>query len=134
MSFAHFVAILLAGAGAGTINTVVGSGSLITFPTLVALGYPPIDRQCVEQHRPGPRLGQRRVRLPQGVAGPTAASALDDALQRLNACKNVLAGSVNAAASVVFILSTDVDWKGLPPKVLRAVIVVVGLTALVRLL
>ena len=42
MSFAHFVAILLAGAGAGTINTVVGSGSLITFPTLVALGYPPL--------------------------------------------------------------------------------------------
>src|SRR6478609_1832254 len=27
---------------AGTINTVVGSGSLITFPTLLALGYPPV--------------------------------------------------------------------------------------------
>ena len=42
MSFLHFVAILLAGTAAGTINTVVGSGSLITFPTLVALGYPPL--------------------------------------------------------------------------------------------
>jgi uncharacterized membrane protein YfcA len=27
---------------AGAINTVVGSGSLITFPTLLALGYPPV--------------------------------------------------------------------------------------------
>lgn len=26
---------------AGTVNTVVGSGSLVTFPTLLALGYPP---------------------------------------------------------------------------------------------
>ncbi|GAB2823045.1 sulfite exporter TauE/SafE family protein [Actinocorallia aurea] len=35
-------AILVAGTAAGGINAVVGSGSLITFPTLVALGYPPI--------------------------------------------------------------------------------------------
>ena len=33
----------LAGVGAGFINTVVGSGSLITFPTLVALGLPPVS-------------------------------------------------------------------------------------------
>lgn len=36
------VAVLAAGMGAGAINAVVGSGSLITFPTLVAVGYPPI--------------------------------------------------------------------------------------------
>ena len=36
------VAIVVAGVGAGTINTVVGSGTLITFPTLLALGYPPV--------------------------------------------------------------------------------------------
>jgi uncharacterized protein len=36
------VAILAAGVAAGGINAVVGSGSLITFPTLLALGYPPI--------------------------------------------------------------------------------------------
>ncbi|WP_323792292.1 sulfite exporter TauE/SafE family protein [Nocardioides sp.] len=34
--------ILLAGIGAGTINTVVGSGTLITFPTLLAFGVPPV--------------------------------------------------------------------------------------------
>ncbi|WP_024287820.1 sulfite exporter TauE/SafE family protein [Cellulomonas sp. KRMCY2] len=34
--------VLLAGILAGTINTVVGAGTLITFPLLVALGVPPL--------------------------------------------------------------------------------------------
>ena len=79
---------------------------------------------------------------------------LDDELQRLNACKNALALTVNSLASVVFILTTHVDWKvvgviaigstvggqigakfgrRLDPRILRGIIVVVGLTALVRL-
>lgn len=36
------LAILAAGLAAGTINTIVGSGSLITFPTLLAFGYNPV--------------------------------------------------------------------------------------------
>lgn len=36
------ILITLAGIGAGAINAVVGSGTLITFPTLVALGFPPV--------------------------------------------------------------------------------------------
>ncbi len=36
------VVIVLAGLAAGAINTIVGSGSLITFPTLLALGYAPV--------------------------------------------------------------------------------------------
>jgi uncharacterized protein len=38
----EMILIALAGVGAGAINAVVGSGTLITFPTLVALGYPPV--------------------------------------------------------------------------------------------
>ena len=34
--------IAFAGVGAGAINSLVGSGTLITFPTLVALGFPPV--------------------------------------------------------------------------------------------
>ncbi len=34
--------MLLAGLAAGTINGIIGSGTLITFPVLVALGYPPV--------------------------------------------------------------------------------------------
>ena len=75
------VAILLAGIAAGTINTVVGSGTLITFPTLLAFGFPPVianvsntvglvPGRCPARSataascRPAPRL----VRLGVGVA------------------------------------------------------------------
>ena len=256
MSITDFLIILLAGMAAGTINTVVGSGSLITFPTLVALGYPPLlanvsnniglvpgsvsgvygyrrelrgQRSRLQRLVPASLLGGltgstlllllpstvfRKVvvvliavalvlvvvqpALSRRLAARRAARAaahtvrehditaallalvfatgvyggyfgaaqgiiliavlgifVDDELQRLNATKNVLAMTVNAVASIIFIARTDVDWKvvaaiaigstiggqigarvgrRLNPKVLRAVIVVVGLTALVRLL
>jgi uncharacterized protein len=80
---------------------------------------------------------------------------LPDDLQRLNALKNVLAGLVNLVAGVVFVLVAHVAWgaalliavgsllggmlgarygRRLPPAALRAVIVVVGVVAIVRLL
>ena len=42
MSVVEIVALLVAGMLAGTINTVVGSGTLITFPTLLLFGYPAV--------------------------------------------------------------------------------------------
>ena len=36
------LAILAAGVAAGTINTIVGSGTLITFPVLIGLGWAPV--------------------------------------------------------------------------------------------
>ena len=42
--------------GAGAINAVVGSGTLITFPTLVAMGYPPVTL-----NRLAPELTERMV-------------------------------------------------------------------------
>lgn len=42
MSGLEQVLVLVAGIGAGTINTIVGSGTLITFPVLVLLGVPPL--------------------------------------------------------------------------------------------
>ena len=249
MTAADAIVIFVAGLAAGTINTVVGSGSLITFPTLLALGYPPVlanvsnnvglvpgalsgvygyRRELVGQRPrllrlvpasllgsltgavlllvlPGavfrrvvvvlivvalalvvlqPRLA-RRLAIPHadgshrlrpallalvcgaGIYGGYFGAAqgiiliallgifVDDDLQRLNACKNVLAMSVNLMASAVFVLSTDVDWKvagtiaagstvggqigatvgrRLDRRVLRGVIVAVGITALARLL
>ena len=74
-----------------------------------------------------------------------------DTLHRDNALKNVLAGVVNGVAAVIFILVAEVDWaivaviavgsvigaqlgarvgRRLPAAVLRAFIVVVGVTAL----
>ena len=251
MPLLDVIAIFIAGLAAGTINTVVGSGSLITFPTLVALGYPPLlanvsnniglvpgslsgvygyRRELVGQRERLRRLVPASVVggitgstlllvLPSGVfqnvvvvliaialvlviAQPAISRRvaarrsvhpgsgdvttvlfalvcaagvyggyfgaaqgvlliailgifLDDHLQRLNACKNVLAMSVNAVASVIFVFSTHIDWRivgliavgstiggqigarvgrRLDPRILRALIVVVGVTALIRLL
>jgi uncharacterized protein len=42
VSVVEVLALLAAGLFAGTINTVVGSGTLITFPTLLLFGYPAV--------------------------------------------------------------------------------------------
>ncbi|GEM30766.1 sulfite exporter TauE/SafE family protein [Nocardia neocaledoniensis] len=76
-------------------------------------------------------------------------------IQRLNAVKNVLALIVNAVSAVIFIVIAEVNWQAvaliavgsiiggqlgarvgrkLPPNVLRAVIVIVGTIAVIRLL
>ena len=80
---------------------------------------------------------------------------LDEELQRINAAKNVLAGLVNLVAALVFIAVTDVAWEAagliaagsvvggqlgaflgrrIPPAVLRATIVLVGIAAIVKIL
>jgi len=41
-TFWEALAVLLGGMWAGTINTVVGSGTLVSFPILVAVGLPPV--------------------------------------------------------------------------------------------
>ena len=79
---------------------------------------------------------------------------LDEELQRINALKVVLAGLVNFVAAVVFVFAAHVAWgaaaliavgstlgglggarigRRLSPTLLRAVIVVVGIVAIVRL-
>ncbi len=42
MTLLEALAVFASGIGAGTINTVVGSGTLISFPTLLAVGYSPV--------------------------------------------------------------------------------------------
>jgi uncharacterized membrane protein YfcA len=42
LTWLELLALLGAGAAAGLINTVVGAGTLITFPTLLAMGVPPV--------------------------------------------------------------------------------------------
>ena len=40
MTFAHAVLLAAAGLAAGAINSVAGGGSLVSFPALLAAGYP----------------------------------------------------------------------------------------------
>ncbi|CAN5294987.1 sulfite exporter TauE/SafE family protein [soil metagenome] len=42
MSMIEWAAVIAAGFGAGAVNTIVGSGSLITYPVMVMLGVPPV--------------------------------------------------------------------------------------------
>jgi uncharacterized membrane protein YfcA len=42
MTPVEIVLIIVAGIGAGVINAVVGAGTLVTFPTLLLLGFPPV--------------------------------------------------------------------------------------------
>ncbi len=42
MSFVEMLVVLMAGAAAGAINAVIGSGTLFTFPVLLSLGFPPV--------------------------------------------------------------------------------------------
>ncbi|GGW95066.1 sulfite exporter TauE/SafE family protein [Streptomyces chryseus] len=42
MTIWEMLAVFAAGVSAGTINTIVGSGTLITFPVLLATGLPPV--------------------------------------------------------------------------------------------
>ncbi|KWX00391.1 membrane protein [Carbonactinospora thermoautotrophica] len=42
MTLLEGLGVLVAGLVAGTVNTVVGAGTLVTFPVLLAVGYPPV--------------------------------------------------------------------------------------------
>lgn len=242
------VAIVLAGMAAGAINTIVGSGSLVTFPTLLAFGYPPLvanvsntvglvpgsisgaygyRRELAGQRDRAIRLGiaaglggltggiilltlpasSFRVIVPflillacalmavqprlaramakrdrtgaghpgllmlgvflTGIYGGYFGAAqgiillamlavfVPDDLQRSNALKNVLAGTVNTVAAVLFIIFADVAWlavaliaagsvvggalgakvgRRIPPRLLRLLVIALGLFVAVRLL
>jgi uncharacterized protein len=249
MDIGEIVAIALAGTAAGTINTVVGSGTLVTFPVLLAFGYAPVTanvsntiglvpgsvsgsigyrRELAGQGRMALRLGLMSVlggvtgavlllllpasafkdvapvfialavvltvlqpRLNRRLAGHVATRSrrvvaltplavyitgvyggyfgagqgilllaifgvmLPQSLQRSNALKNVLAGTVNGVAGVYFVFAAHVEWapaaiiavtsivgaqigarygRRLHPNALRALIVVVGVAAIVDLL
>lgn len=244
------VAVTAAGAGAGAVNAVIGSGSLITFPTLVAVGYPAVTANVSNniglvpgsvagalgyreelqgqgrrartlavasasggltgailllalpsdvfdavipvlvllacalmalQPRLAKRVAERRasrggdapdvgpaplaIAFAAGIYGGYFGAAqgvillamlsvfVPDDLQRSNALKNVLAGTVNAVAAVVFVIFADVAWEAvalvavgavvggvvgarvgrrIPPLGLRIAVIVLGVVVAVR--
>jgi uncharacterized membrane protein YfcA len=103
-------AILLAGIGAGTINTIVGSGSLITFPTLLFFGYPPVVANMSNNIGlvPGGVSGSHGYRRELAGSGPTLrrlapmslAGGLTGALLLLTLPAAVFAAAVPALIAV----------------------------------
>ena len=68
--------MLAAGFAAGGVNTIVGSGSLITFPTLLAVGYPSVVANVSNTVGPGAGRDQRRDRLPARAARASGGATL----------------------------------------------------------
>ncbi len=243
------IAVVAAGVGAGFVNAVVGSGSLITFPTLLAVGFPPVIANVsnniglvpgavsgvIGYRRELRGQGQRARRLALGsgsgalagavllltlpsnvfdtivpalvllacglmIAQPrlsvmvaerqaaggrgvgvaplavaflagiyggyfgaaqgvlllaTLAVLVPDELTRTNALKNVLVGTVNGVAAVLFIVFADVAWdavgliaagsvvgaafgsrvgRRIPSTLLRVLVVLLGLTVAILLI
>jgi uncharacterized membrane protein YfcA len=105
--------VALAGVFAGAINTVVGSGTLITFPVLLAIGYPPVVANASNS------IGL----VPGGVAGAIGyrreLTGQRTRLIRLGTC-SLLGGAGGALLLLV-----------LPPGVFKAVVPVLIVIALV---
>jgi uncharacterized membrane protein YfcA len=88
------VAVLLAGLAAGTINTVVGSGTLITFPTLLAFGIPPVTANV-----------SNTIGLVPGVASGAWGYRRELRGQRARAVRLGSASLVGGAVGAVLLLS-----------------------------
>ncbi len=249
MSPLEALAISAAGMAAGGVNAIVGSGSLITFPTLLAFGFPAVTANVsnniglvpgsvsgvygyrkelkgqgrrartlalgsgsgalvgatllltlpskvfsslvpilvlvacglmIAQPRLSARLATRRaaaardigwaplaVTFAAGIYGGYFGAAqgvilisslsvlVPDEMARTNALKNVLAGTVNTVAAVIFIVFAHVDWRvvgligigsviggaigarvgrRIPRDVLRALVVILGVGVALKLL
>jgi uncharacterized membrane protein YfcA len=83
MSIAEYLLVGLAAVGAGITNALAGGGTLITFPTLIALGIPPIAANVTNT-----------VALCPGYLGGTLAQANDLRTQRRRLWLFVPAGVV----------------------------------------
>ncbi len=118
--------IALAGVAAGSINAIVGSGTLVTFPTLLALGYPPLTANVSNtvglvlgsaSGAYGYRAelsGQRsraRLLIPAGVAGGLTGAALLLLLPS-GTFEQVVPWLILLAVALVALQSTLAEWIG----------------------
>ena len=98
MSLLECVAVLLAGLAAGTINTVVGSGTLITFPTLLAFGIPPVTANV-----------SNSIGLVPGSVSGAIGYRRELAGQRARLIRLASASAIGSAAGAVLLLTLPSD-------------------------
>jgi uncharacterized protein len=85
----------LAAVGAGAVNALAGGGTLITFPTLIALGVPPVVANVTNT-----------VALCPGYLGGTLAQKKDLAGQRKRVIQLVPAAAVGGIIGGILLLNT----------------------------
>jgi uncharacterized membrane protein YfcA len=113
VTWAELLLVALAGGGAGLINAVVGSGTLITFPTLLALGVPPVVANV-----------SNSIGLAPGNLSAALASRPDLIGQRARIARYGIASLIGSVAGALVLL-----W--LPPSAFGAIVpVLIGLGCL----
>ncbi|MDQ3337618.1 MAG: sulfite exporter TauE/SafE family protein [Myxococcota bacterium] len=96
MTTIEYVYVALAAVAAGAINAVAGGGSLITFPTLVAVGLPPVIASITNT-----------VALCPGYLGATISQRRDLVGQRKRALMLLPVGALGGIAGAYLLLHTD---------------------------
>jgi uncharacterized membrane protein YfcA len=104
VSWWELLLIALAGGGAGLINAVVGTGTLITFPTLLALGVPPVLANV-----------SNSIGLAPGSLSAALASKPDLVGQRARIIRYGIASLLGSIVGAVLLL-----W--LPPSAFKAIV------------
>ena len=94
----ELLAVAAAGAAAGASNSLAGAGSLITFPTLVALGVPPLSANVTST-----------VGLVPGAAGGAVGYADLLSEQRQRVARLAVPTLIGAAAGTALLLITSND-------------------------
>ena len=117
MGIGEALAIALAGFAAGTINTVVGSGTLITFPVLLAFGYSPVTANVSNSVGLVPGSVSGAIGYRAELAGQRSRAI------RLGAC-SVLGGLLGAVLLLVLPASA---FKAIVPVFIAAALVLVVL-------
>jgi uncharacterized membrane protein YfcA len=113
VSWWELLLIALAGSGAGLINAVVGSGTLITFPTLLALGVPPVLANV-----------SNSIGLAPGSLSAALASRPDLAGQRSRIIRYGIASLIGSVIGALLLLR-------LPPEAFQTIVpVLIGLGCL----
>jgi len=107
------VAIFAAGIAAGTINTVVGSGTLITFPALLAFGYAPVTANV-----------SNTIGLVPGSVAGAVGYRRELTGQRSRTVRLAIASTVGGIAGAIALVS-------LPPSAFKAIVPVFIAIALV---
>ncbi|MBJ7355841.1 sulfite exporter TauE/SafE family protein [Nocardioides sp.] len=116
MSLLEALLIGLAGLAAGTINTVVGSGTLITFPTLLAFGVPPVTANV-----------SNNIGLVPGSLSGAIGYRRELAGQRGRVLRLAAASVIGAVGGAVLLLTLDEDaFEAIVP-----VLILLGLTMVV---
>ena len=116
MDATEVVAIAAAGMAAGAINTLVGSGTLITFPVLLAFGYSPVTAN----------VSNNVGLVPGSVAGAIGYRRELEG-QRTRALRFALASAVGATTGAVLLLV-------LPASAFKAIVPVFIAIALVSVI